>query len=429
MQTCRLLWKFGVLFLTAAAQVLFVNCSGFDMPLLEDSRQFMAAHAVLAPSVAMQRLSDSSQPCPGQSNTPTEDRNAQLTMSCPPPPATPNSDPNSNPGTNTASLPTPTTSPATAPSPTPSPSDVQASFICSNYFSNASGTNLVFANRTGQALAIAYLDSNDAVHCQQSLNLQTLLSTRTVTLPACAELAGKVVALAISTGTPAPPPKSLANGPTYTTVSHTLLAPHNMPMYDFKGVLATHDMSLEYDKVQFDFKGTPSLVPHEQFNFQRLEHLSAEDSGKLQIIYALNRQMNAIPSGFTNLDLGDQANCSGTASPLVLQLPPPGVSPEPLALSSIESGVRYDILGENAFPTAHEKLPISWLVQGSRTHNYFLTLPAENGQVNGIDELFGDNTKGPDGTFAANGYEALRKFDGNRGNLPRSTNTMFARSA
>ncbi len=45
----------------------------------------------------------------------------------------------------------------------------------------------------------------------------------------------------------------------------------------------------------------------------------------------------------------------------------------------------------------------------SRRDNYFLVLPNSSGGVSGIDEMFGDNTRGPDGKFAANGYEVRLK--------------------
>ena len=40
----------------------------------------------------------------------------------------------------------------------------------------------------------------------------------------------------------------------------------------------------------------------------------------------------------------------------------------------------------------------------------FLVKPNSKGEVNGINELFGDNTRGPDGHFAKNGYLALAKY-------------------
>jgi hypothetical protein len=42
-----------------------------------------------------------------------------------------------------------------------------------------------------------------------------------------------------------------------------------------------------------------------------------------------------------------------------------------------------------------------------------LALPDAEGKVRGIDQLFGNNTKGPEGKFAENDYDALAKHDAN----------------
>jgi hypothetical protein len=42
----------------------------------------------------------------------------------------------------------------------------------------------------------------------------------------------------------------------------------------------------------------------------------------------------------------------------------------------------------------------------------FVVLPDANGMVNGVNQMFGDRTRGPDGNFSLNGYEALAKWDG-----------------
>jgi len=98
-------------------------------------------------------------------------------------------------------------------------------------------------------------------------------------------------------------------------------------------------------------------------------------------------------------------------SPLLVQLPDARYGQQPIVLSNPLQGIRFDILGLNSDPVAHAKKLISWLTEGSRETNYFLVLPNDRGEVNGIDEMFGDNTLGPDGKFAANGYEALRKYE------------------
>lgn len=76
----------------------------------------------------------------------------------------------------------------------------------------------------------------------------------------------------------------------------------------------------------------------------------------------------------------------------------------------LRDGRWFDIAGARAQPMAHAKNLISWLRKPSYM---FITLPNAQGKVTGIDELFGNNTRGPDGEFAPNGYEALRKFDVN----------------
>lgn len=109
---------------------------------------------------------------------------------------------------------------------------------------------------------------------------------------------------------------------------------------------------------------------------------------------------------------GGKANaaCEEVNSPLVVQLSPRA---RKIRLSSPESGVQFNILGANDTP-AHTLRPISWFTAGDAVSHYFITLPDASGNVNGIDQLFGNNTQGPDGQFAANGYLALAKWDGRR---------------
>lgn len=78
-------------------------------------------------------------------------------------------------------------------------------------------------------------------------------------------------------------------------------------------------------------------------------------------------------------------------------------------LSAPEDGVMFDILGANGTPQ-YTKSQISWFEKG---HFGLLALPDSSGAVKNIDQLFGDNTKGPDGTFASNGFTALAKHDSN----------------
>lgn len=90
----------------------------------------------------------------------------------------------------------------------------------------------------------------------------------------------------------------------------------------------------------------------------------------------------------------------------------------------LRDGRWFDIAGRRSVPEPHTKLMISWL---KKTSSMFITLPNEKGEVNGVDELFGNNTYGPDGTFAINGYEALRKHDSNGDGVITAQDEVFAK--
>lgn len=101
--------------------------------------------------------------------------------------------------------------------------------------------------------------------------------------------------------------------------------------------------------------------------------------------------------------------CDEKSSPLVIHMHADVEKAEPLRLTSPSQGVWFDIQGSNADPVAHTPRRISW----HRSKQYFyIVLPDARGNVRGIDQLFGDNTLGPDGRHAADGFAALAKFDG-----------------
>lgn len=100
--------------------------------------------------------------------------------------------------------------------------------------------------------------------------------------------------------------------------------------------------------------------------------------------------------------------CDFRSSPLFIDMGGRGGQTE---LSAITDGVKFDVLGKNAKPYPHAKKQVSWFVDP----NYmFLVKPNQRGQVNGVDEMFGNNTQGPDGRMAADGFHALAKFDKNK---------------
>lgn len=112
------------------------------------------------------------------------------------------------------------------------------------------------------------------------------------------------------------------------------------------------------------------------------------------------------------LDTYGQPGCEHSISPLVVQLN----KSSQIRLTAPKDGVMFDILGLLAKPVAHAKQLISWFSRDNESENYFIVLPNEKGEVNGVEEMFGDATSGPDGKYAKNGYEALRKWDGRLAN-------------
>ncbi len=94
-----------------------------------------------------------------------------------------------------------------------------------------------------------------------------------------------------------------------------------------------------------------------------------------------------------------------------------------MQLSAPLDGVMFNLLGQNqAIPNT--PVQISWI------HNnryMFLVLPDSSGHVGGIDQLFGDNTKGPDGQYAANGFDALSKWDANGDSKIDHNDPVFAK--
>lgn len=121
-----------------------------------------------------------------------------------------------------------------------------------------------------------------------------------------------------------------------------------------------------------------------------------------------------------------EEQCDFMASPLVVHLNNSNInSRDPLVLSSQQNGIMFDILGANAEPTPYSKKRISWQQQSQPY--YYIVLPDAQGQVKGIDQMFGDNTLGPDGKFALNGYEALAKYDSNKDKRITSLDPIYSK--
>jgi hypothetical protein len=123
----------------------------------------------------------------------------------------------------------------------------------------------------------------------------------------------------------------------------------------------------------------------------------------------------------TSNDSANAKNCESD-DPLLIQLNTR--KPKPIVLTAPEQGVMFDLLGQMIKP-AHEKVLTSWFAE-SETENYFLALPNSQGQVLGIDQLFGNSTRGPDGEFASHGFAALAKYDEDRDGLMTAEDSVFS---
>lgn len=124
------------------------------------------------------------------------------------------------------------------------------------------------------------------------------------------------------------------------------------------------------------------------------------------------------------LDVNDNTSdalCDRRASPLIVKTE--NEDHKGIQLTSQRDGINFDILGENSDPHAHAKKRISWITKSSYK---FLVKPDERGRVRGINELFGDNTKGPDGEFAADGYAALAKYDLNKDQVIDASDAVYS---
>jgi hypothetical protein len=117
-----------------------------------------------------------------------------------------------------------------------------------------------------------------------------------------------------------------------------------------------------------------------------------------------------------------QLKCDTRKSPLIISL---SSQARGVQLTAPLDGILFDILGQRSFPFPHAPKQISWLTEEDHGY-YFITLPNRQGEVQGIDELFGDNTRGPDGRYAKNGYLALAKYDDNKDGLITIEDSIFA---
>ncbi len=169
------------------------------------------------------------------------------------------------------------------------------------------------------------------------------------------------------------------------------------------------------------YKSEENGVPIEKSRRSGVWKVSDNDRNSSDKIRAL------IDQNFEENDVngGDNELCDDHQSPLVVNMTPAGREDRGLMLTSPEKGIDFDLLGENQ-SLAHQKVRISW---PRNSYYMFLALPDANGDVRGINELFGNNPRGPDGKFAADGYAALAKHDLNGDQVIDARDAIYSKLA
>lgn len=293
-------------------------------------------------------------PTPTPSSTPTATPSPTAT----PPGATPT--PTSTPFLPEGPTPTPTPTASPTPSPTPAYPVIPISFVCSDKRSDQNG-NLA----TSSVLAVEIYKKNKTLVC--SFNSTTLRD-------------------------------QLIKFKTFPTQLLSLNCP-TLP--DGQYILRIRDATKS--------ASTNLIVPRSCDEGEPLMKFGnwVVPNVKIELLTDRNPDANSPDGSRETLIPG--IKCDRTASPLVIRLSGNVQAKEHLILSAPEKGFMFDILGQNSYNAPYTPKRISW----HRSNQYFfVVLPNALGQVKGIDQLFGDNTVGPDGKFAINGYAALAKFDG-----------------
>jgi PKD repeat protein len=308
----------------------------------------------------------------------------------PVPTAAPTATPTPAPTAAPTATPTPVPTPAPTPLPPTGSTSVPVDTLCSNMRTASAGSNVTEA---GELQLEVLNPTTKAIVCKVTNGIkQGLITNHVVDFSGCVDSSGNSLLTANS---------YLIEITDPTAKSQDLLYDSNL-----NGLA-----SAEITRTKLGAAWTYSAVA------QNGGHGMCSNNPILYILYALNPSGN----GHSSNDSATGSECNRSASPLVIDMTPPGMTDAGMQLSSPAQGVMFDILGANA-PMPHAKVQISWV----RNINFmFLALP-KNGQINGIDELFGNNTQGPDGSFAANGYLALAKYDSNNDGVIDSKDPVFS---
>lgn len=135
------------------------------------------------------------------------------------------------------------------------------------------------------------------------------------------------------------------------------------------------------------------------FGFRSLKDAPAV-IGAIPNMKVVNNKLYSADQPFIIYNSVEDPFCMAAWSPLVIDMEGKGV-----VLSSQAQGVQFDMDGDG------KKDQISWPTSPS---SVFVTLDRNgNGSIDSVHELFGNNTVGPDGEKAENGFVALAKYDAN----------------
>lgn len=157
------------------------------------------------------------------------------------------------------------------------------------------------------------------------------------------------------------------------------------------------------------------------------------DSGQVDnvngysILYGAQNQCN-LPVETTVVDdgieievaNGESPGCDQLESPLVVDLRNDAIASQGIKMSGPLDGVLFDIFGIG------KRFQMGWIDASSIRNFGFIAKPNADGGITGIDNLFGDNTMGPDGRRASNGFQALAKYDSNRDGVINSRDAIYS---
>ena len=89
----------------------------------------------------------------------------------------------------------------------------------------------------------------------------------------------------------------------------------------------------------------------------------------------------------------------------------------PLMIDLKNMGIQYTSFGEHVmFDFGEGQMPTTW-PSNADSAMFLVNDKNDNGKIDGIEEMFGDNTPSINGRKNNNGFEALREFDSNKDNI------------